>query len=400
MISIDKQLEIIKRGCVDIVVENELIAKLKKGKPLVVHAGFDPTRADLHLGHTVLMHKMRQFQELGHHVIFLIGDYTAQIGDPSGRDETRPTLSRDIIEENSKTYVDQAMKIMDKKKTEIRYNSEWFNKMTGVDFIKLSSEYTVARMLERDDFKKRYRDGHSIRIHEFIYPLLQGQDSVELKADVELGGSDQIFNLLVGRELQRENGQQPQVVLTMPLLIGTDGIHKMSKSYDNYIGITEKPSEMFGKIMSISDDLMWQYYELLSCKDIKDIKKIKEDVVNGNLNPKIAKINLAKEIIELYHDRNAAEDAALEFEKIFAKKGLPTDIEEVFFEKKKGQISVVDMVVHLEMIDSKSDARRMIKQGGISLNDEKIMDINCQIEPFGEQILKVGKRKFRKLIFK
>ncbi len=399
MMDTKKQLEQIKRGSVDLISEEDLLKKLKEGRPLRIKAGFDPTRADLHLGHTVVMQKMRQFQDLGHTVIFLIGDYTAQIGDPSGRDETRPTMLDDEIEKNAKTYVEQASKILDMSKTEIRYNSEWLGQMTGVDFLTLSSKYSVARMLERDDFKKRYKEGHSIRIHEFIYPLLQGQDSVALEADVELGGTDQIFNLLVGRDLQKERGQEAQVVLTMPLLVGTDGIQKMSKTYDNYIGITDAPGDIFGKMMSISDDLMWDYYQLLSSKSLDDIAKMKKDVEVTRIHPKDAKVALAKEIVARFHSKKDADSAAAEFDAVFAQKGKPTDIPESVL-KAGDEFSIIDLMVSEKMAASKSEARRLIQQGGVSLNDKKVSDINDKIRNCGEYLLKVGKRKFRKIIVK
>ena len=325
-ILIDKQLEIIKRGAVDLVNEAELIEKLKKGRPLRIKAGFDPTSPDLHLGHTVLMQKLAQFQELGHTIVFIIGDFTSKIGDPSGRSATRPPLSDSEISANLKTYVEQASKILDMEKVELRYNSEWLAKMNFADVLKLASQYTVARMMEREDFKNRFAAGNPLGIHEFLYPLMQGHDSVAIKADVELGGTDQIFNLLMGRDLQREAKQEPQVVLTMPLLVGTDGVQKMSKSYGNYIGITDSPREMFGKIMSISDDLMWSYYELLSDLSLGEIKELKEELVVGKLHPKIAKENLAMEIIERFHSEEDAVSARDEFERVFAKKGRPDEI--------------------------------------------------------------------------
>ena len=315
--SIEEQLKLIKRGSVDLVGEDELVEKLKENRPLRIKAGFDPTAPDLHLGHTVVMQKLRQFQDLGHKVIFLMGDYTAMIGDPSGRDETRPTLSEDLIKKNAETYVSQASKVLDIEEAEVRFNSEWLGTMSGPDFLRLASKYTIARMIERDDFKKRYTEGHPIRIHEFIYPLLQGQDSVALEADVELGGTDQIFNLLVGRELQKEDGQKPQVVLTMPLLVGIDGVQKMSKSYGNYIGITDSPREIFGKVMSISDELMWNYYELLSDLSLDEIEEMKEELVIGKLHPKIVKENLAMELVARFHSEDDAKNARDEFENIF-----------------------------------------------------------------------------------
>lgn len=399
MVSIEKQLEQIKRGCVDLVSEEELITKLKRGKPLRIKVGFDPTISDLHLGHTITMQKMRQFQELGHHVIFLVGDYTAQIGDPSGRSETRKQLTHDEVIKYAKTYVEQAHKILDPKKTEIRYNSEWFNKMNFADIARLASHYTVARMMEREDFKTRYQAGHPLSIHEFLYPLMQGYDSVMLKADMELGGTDQVFNLLIGRDLQRSYGQEPQVVLTMPLLVGTDGVQKMSKSYGNFIGIAEKPSEMFGKIMSITDGLMWEYYKLLSLKSLEEIARFKKDVEKEKIHPKEAKVLLAKEIVARFHSEKLAEEAEKEFEKIFSKKEIPTEIETEKIKKNSSGISVVDLIVNIKMAASKTEARRLIGQGGVSLGENKVTDINMKIDCKDTVIIKVGKRKFKKVVF-
>lgn len=399
MLSVEKQLEEIKRGSVDLVTEEELIRKLKKGKPLRIKVGFDPTLSDLHLGHTVVMQKLRQFQDLGHEVIFLIGDYTAMIGDPSGRSETRKQLTHDEVKKYAKTYVDQAHKILDKKKTEIRYNSEWLGKMNFADVIKLASHYTVARMLERDDFKKRFKEGVDISIMEFYYPLLQAQDSVVLKADVELGGTDQIFNLLMGRTIQKRSGQESQVVLTMPLLVGTDGVQKMSKSYGNYIGINEPAGEMFGKVLSISDDLMWKYFELLSKKKLEEIAELKKEVEDGRVHPKSAKVALAKEIVERFHSKKDADHAESEFEKIFSRKELPTEIEEEILKIDLERISIIDLLTTTKMVTSKSEARRLVQQGGISVDDKKISSIDDMVHAAGEKVLKVGKRKFKKIIF-
>lgn len=387
---IKHQLEVIKRGTVEIISEEDLIFKLKKGKPLRIKAGFDPTAPDLHLGHTVLLQKMRQFQELGHHVIFLIGDFTARIGDPSGKSETRPQLSEEEITKNIKTYESQVFKILDKKKTEVRYNSEWLGKMSVIEFARLGSKYTVARMLERDDFKKRIEDGTDVSILEFYYPLMQAQDSVVLKADVELGGSDQKFNLLVGRTIQKRSGLEPQVVLTVPLLVGTDGVKKMSKTYDNYVGINEQPNEIFGKLMSISDDLMWQYYELLSDLTIDDIEKLKKDTAEGIKHPKKVKSALAKEIVARYYSRKEADKAEEEFERVFARKENPADISE----HTSKTSSLVDVMISAGLASSKSEARRLITQGGVSIDDKKVSDINAKFTKGGEYILKVGKRKF------
>ncbi len=395
MDTIKHQLEIIKRGSVAVISEEDLIAKLKKGKPLRIKAGFDPTAPDLHLGHTVLMQKLKQFQDLGHTVIFLIGDFTAQIGDPSGRNKARPPMTPTDIAANLRTYVEQAAKILDPAKVELRYNSEWLGKLNLYDTLVLTSHYNVARMMEREDFKTRFQAGDSLGVHEFLYPLLQGYDSVNLKADIELGGTDQVFNLLVGRDLQRAYGQEPQVVLTMPLLIGTDGVKKMSKSYGNYVGITEAPKEMFGKILSISDELMWQYYELLSDKSLEDIAKLKKDVVEGRYHPKAAKVALAKEIVAKYHSAKAADEAEKEFEMVFAKGARPTDIPE----HKTKTASIVDAIVEAELAPSKSEARRLISQGAVSVNDEKLSDINAKFAKSGEYVLKVGKRKFCKIVY-
>lgn len=400
MKDIEKQLEVIKRGCVELITEEDLIEKLKEGRPLVIKAGFDPTLSDLHLGHTVVMQKMRQFQDLGHKIVFLIGDYTAQIGDPSGRSETRKQLTHDEVMEHAKSYVDQAFKILDRDKTEVRYNSEWLGKMSALEFAELGYKQTVARMLERDDFKKRFKEGKDISILEFYYPLMQAMDSVELKADVELGGTDQVFNLLMGRTVQKRSNQKPQVVLTMPLLVGTDGIQKMSKTYDNYIGITEEPSSMFGKIMSISDELMWDYYRLLSSKSLEEIDQLKKDVKDEKIHPKDAKVELAKELITRFHNEKAAEEAAAEFDKVFAQKQMPTDITEAEFSTGSESIPLVDLLVKLGMTSSKGEARRMIQQGGVYIDEARMNDINTVVKCSGENIIRVGKRKFKKVLFK
>jgi tyrosyl-tRNA synthetase len=393
---IKHQLEIIKRGAVEIISEEELVEKLKRGKPLRVKAGFDPTAPDLHLGHTVLLQKMKQFQELGHHVIFLIGDFTAKVGDPSGRSETRPQLSDDEIAKNIKTYESQVFKVLDRKRTEVRYNSEWLGKMSVIEFARLGAKYTVARMLERDDFKKRMDDGADVSILEFYYPLMQAQDSVVLKADIELGGNDQKFNLLMGRTIQKRSGEESQVVLTMPLLLGTDGERKMSKSYGNYVGITEASGEMFGKLMSITDELMWQYYELLSDKGLDEIARLKKDVSEGRYHPKKAKVDLAKEIITRYHDERSADEAEAEFEKVFAQKANPARMPEF----KTRTASLVDTAVEAGMAPSKSEMRRLIQQGGVSVDDKKVTDLNARFEKSGEYVVKVGKRRFCRIGYK
>ncbi|MBU1917220.1 MAG: tyrosine--tRNA ligase [bacterium] len=398
MKTIKEQIDIIKRGATEIIDEKELEQKLKKGKPLIIKAGFDPTAPDLHLGHTVLINKLKQFQDLGHDVHFLIGDFTARIGDPSGRNATRPPLTDDDIVANVKTYCDQAFKILDPNKTKIVYNSSWLDKLGTMGIIKLASQSTVARMLERDDFSKRYTENKSISIHEFLYPLLQGYDSVAMKADVELGGNDQKFNLLVGRQLQKIHDQETQVVLMMPLLEGTDGVKKMSKSYDNYIAIQDTPKDMFGKILSISDDLMWRYFELLSFKSLDDIKALKIKIDNNELNPKLAKVALAKEIIARFYDDAAAEYAEQEFNQIFAKKEIPDDIEVYEHTLNNQPISLLDLVTQTGMTASKGEARRLIAGGGIKVNQEKVIDDKLSFSEASEMIVQVGKRTFRKII--
>ena len=399
-ISIEKQLEVIKRGTVELVDEKELVGKLNKGRPLRVKAGFDPTAPDLHLGHTVVMQKLKQFQDLGHTVIFLIGDFTARIGDPSGRDDTRPELSADTIRENARTYIDQAAKIIDMERAEVRYNSEWLEKMSIMEFAELGRKQTVARVLERDDFRKRMSEGHDITLLEFYYPLMQAQDSVALNADVELGGTDQIFNLLMGRTIQKRSGQEPQVVITMPLLVGTDGVQKMSKSYGNYIGISESPRDIFGKMMSVSDDLMWTYYELLSDLSLEEIEQLKEHVITGKLHPKVAKENLAAEIVERFHSEEDAVAAREEFERVFKKKDTPDEIDEHLLESQDAEISLVDVMLEIKLVASKSDARRMIKQRAVEVDGERVEDIDATLSTDGESLLKVGKRRFARVKFK
>lgn len=398
MISVEEQLKLIKRGTEEVIVESELIEKLKKsfetGVPLRIKAGFDPTAPDLHLGHTVLMQKLKHFQDLGHHVIFLIGDFTGMIGDPTGKSETRKALTKEQVLENAETYKTQVFKILDPKKTEIAFNSTWMEKMTSNDMIKLASSYTVARMLERDDFSKRYASGKPISIHEFLYPLVQGYDSVALKSDVELGGTDQKFNLLVGRDLQRQEGMSPQIAVTIPILEGLDGVQKMSKSLNNYVGITDLPGDMFGKIMSISDDLMFRYYLLLSDLSENEIKKIKSDIENETLHPMEAKKRLAMEIVARFHGQNAAKAAREEFEQVFSKKDLPDDIKEFNFNE---GASLVKIMKEINFAQSNTDAKRLIQQGGVYLNNERVGAINHSLEK-GEFVLKVGKRKFAKLL--
>jgi tyrosyl-tRNA synthetase len=390
-----KDLGLLKRGTVEVIQEAELLEKLKSGKPLRVKAGFDPTAPDLHLGHTVLIQKLKQFQDLGHHVLFLIGDFTAMIGDPSGRSETRPALGEDQIKQNVKTYQAQVFKILDPKKTEIVFNSQWLSKMNAKDMIRLASRHTVARMLERDDFERRYKKGEPIAIHEFLYPLLQGQDSVALKADVELGGTDQKFNLLMGRELQRQDGQSPQIVMTLPLLVGTDGVQKMSKSYGNYIGIQEAPSEIFGKAMSISDDLMWTYYELLSSVDLEILRQLRSSVAAGTEHPKEVKVRLAKELVSRFHGNEAAEYAAAEFDKVFKNRGLPEDMQKIEIKSSEGSV-LVDILFQAHLAPSKSEVRRKMKEGAVSLDDKKINEIKYVV-PTGEHVVRYGSKKFLKI---
>ena len=396
MIPVDEQLKTIRRGTAEVIDEKDLAKLIDTGKPLKVKAGFDPTAPDLHLGHTVLLNKMRQFQELGHEVIFLIGDFTGMIGDPTGRSETRKNLTPQEVQENAKTYLAQVYKILDPEKTTVAYNSEWMNKFTSVNMIELAAHYTVARMLERDDFQKRLAKNLPVSIHELMYPLIQGYDSVALQSDIELGGTDQKFNLLVGRDLQRAYGQKPQVVLTMPLLEGTDGVQKMSKSLGNSIGVFDAPNEMFGKIMSISDDLMWRYYELLSQVSAQDLEVMKKQSEAGTLNPKNAKMKLAKEIVALYHSPELAGMALAEFENVFKKKNLPEDIPVVkgWGDELKG---ICNILKDHNLTDSTSAARRLIQQGSVTINGEKISDVNQELPGNLEYLIKVGKKRFLKI---
>ena len=387
----------LKRGCEEILLEEELIAKLKEGKPLKIKAGFDPTAPDLHLGHTVLINKLRSFQQLGHEVIFLIGDFTGLIGDPTGKNVTRKPLSREDVLANAQTYKEQVFKILDPAKTRIAFNSEWMNELGAAGMIKLAARQTVARMLERDDFKKRYANNQSIAIHEFLYPLVQGWDSVALEADVEMGGTDQRFNLLMGRELQKDEGQRPQTVMMVPLLEGLDGVQKMSKSLGNYVGITDAPSDMFGKIMSISDELMWRYYDLLSFKPIEQINELKQQVAAG-ANPRDIKIALAKEIIARFHDEAAAEAAHQDFIQRFSKNALPDDIPEVNVSCDGASMPIANLLKEAGLVDSTSEAIRMIKQGAVKLNGEtKIDDTKLAVAKGSTDIYQVGKRKFAKI---
>jgi len=391
-----RQLEQIRRGSMEIINEEELVAKLRRGTPLRVKAGFDPTAPDLHLGHTVLIQKLKHFQELGHQVIFLIGDFTGMIGDPSGKSETRKTLTREEVLRNAETYKKQIFKILDPERTEIAFNSTWMDTFTAADFIELCSRYTVARMLERDDFEKRFKGNQPISIHEFLYPLVQGYDSVALRADVELGGTDQKFNLLMGRHLQREHGQPSQIVLTMPILEGLDGVQKMSKSLGNYIGIDETPGDMFGKVMSISDELMWRYYELLSDRSLTDIRSLREQVGAGSLHPKVVKEDLAEELTRRFHDPEAASAAREGFNAVFAKQGIPEDIEEYSV---AAGTSLLDVLSESGLCSSKGDARRMCKQNAVTIDGRKEEDATFVFGP-GEYVLKVGKKRFLKVLTK
>ncbi len=400
MATIEEALAEIKRGCDEILVEEELVKKLKENRPLRIKLGMDPTAPDIHLGHTVILNKLRTFQNLGHEVYLLIGDFTAQVGDPTGKNATRPPLSAEKIKENAKTYADQAFKILDPAKTKIVYNSAWLNELGATGMIKLASHQTVARMMERDDFKKRYSAGQSIAIHEFIYPLLQAYDSVHLKADVELGGSDQKFNLLMGRELQKDMGMAPQCTLTMPLLVGLDGVKKMSKSAGNYIGIHDSPDDMFGKIMSVSDDLMWNYYELLSSRSLAEIASFKEQVKNGT-NPRDLKILLAKEIIARYHNEEAATQAETSFINRFSKNALPEDIPQVSVDATTDSgIPVANLLKNAGLTNTTSDAIRMIKQNAVKCNTQVVSDEKLLVAKGSNDIWQVGKRRFAKVLVK
>jgi len=389
----------LKRGAEEILVEDELLQKLKTGKPLKIKAGFDPTAPDLHLGHTVLINKLRQFQLQGHEVIFLIGDFTGMIGDPTGKNVTRKPLTKEDVLANAETYKDQVFKILDPAKTTVAFNSTWMDKLGAAGMLKLASRQTVARMMERDDFKKRYANGQAIAIHEFMYPLVQGWDSVALEADVELGGTDQKFNLLMGRELQKSEGQRPQTVLMMPLLEGLDGVQKMSKSLGNYIGITDSPTDMFGKIMSISDVLMWRYYELLSFKPLAEIEGYKTDIEEGK-NPRDVKIDLAKELIARFHDEAAAEAAHQEFINRFQKGAMPDEMPELEITAENGEIAIANLLKEAGLVGSTSDAYRMIKQGAAKIDGEKITDKSLVIVSGSEAVYQVGKRKFAKVTVK
>ena len=396
MTSIVQQLEIIKRGADELLIEAELREKLGSGRPLRVKAGFDPTAPDLHLGHTVLLNKLKQLQDLGHHILFLIGDFTGMIGDPSGKNSTRPPLSREEVERNAATYTDQVFKILDRARTEVVFNSAWMGRMNAADLVRLAAKHTVARMLERDDFAKRYQGRQPIAIHEFLYPLVQGYDSVALKSDLELGGTDQRFNLLMGREVQKEHGQTPQCILTMPLLEGTDGVNKMSKSLGNYVGINEPPGEIFGKIMSISDGLMWRYIELLSFELPQKMNEKKRSVEQGG-NPRDVKFDFAKEIVARFHGAAAAAAAASDFEARFRRDEIPVDIPEVKLTSKDGTLALPQVLKQAGLTASTSEALRLIEQGGVKIDGAKVSDKSLKLAKGARAVLQVGKRKFARV---
>lgn len=394
--NLNEQMDLIKVGTEEIIPENELVKKieksLKNNKPLNIKLGCDPSRPDLHLGHSVVLRKLKDFQDLGHTAILLIGNFTAMIGDPTGQNKTRPQLTKEEVSENSKSYMDQAGMILDSKLLKIVHNGDWLSKMNFSDVIKLASNYTVARMLERDDFTKRYNGGQPISLHEFLYPLAQGYDSVHINSDVELGGTDQKFNLLVGRALQKESNLEPQVIITTPLIEGTDGVEKMSKSYDNYIGFSDSPSDMYGKTLSIPDDLIIKYFEY--CTRVLDFETIKLDFEKGNANPRDLKRRLAREIVEIYHTKQKAFKAEEDFDNLFIKKDIPDNIPEISLEEDS---KLLDIMLNHAMVTSKGEGKRMIKQGGVKLNDVKISDLNTNVSKGSESILKVGKRKFLKI---
>jgi len=390
-------LDELVRGCEEVLLLDELKSKLKEGRPLRVKAGFDPTAPDLHIGHTVLINKLRQFQQAGHHVIFLIGDFTGMIGDPTGKNVMRQPLTEEEVQANATTYKEQIFKILDPTKTEVAFNSSWMSKKSAADMVKLASKHTVARMLERDDFDKRYKGGKPIAIHEFLYPLIQGYDSVELKADVEFGGTDQKFNLLVGRELQKESGQEPQVIMTMPILEGyTQGPEKMSKSLNNYIGITDSANDMFGKIMSVDDEKMWRYFDLLSFRSIDEIESLKQEV-NDGANPRDIKFKLAQEIIERFHNQQAAETAQADFIQRFQKGAMPDDIPEKTVQAADGNIAIGNLLKEAELVSSTSEAMRMIKQGAVKIDGNKVDDPKLVVSAGACAVFQVGKRKFAKV---
>lgn len=396
MATLDEALALIKRGSEEILVEEELIAKLKEGRPLRIKAGFDPTAPDLHLGHTVLINKLRQFQELGHEVMFLIGDFTAMIGDPTGKSATRPPLTRDAVIENAQTYEHQIFKILDREKTTVLFNSSWMNAMDSAELIQLAARHTVARMLERDDFSKRYSGGQPIAIHEFLYPLIQGYDSVAMKADVELGGTDQKFNLLVGRQLQESFGQKPQTVLTMPILEGLDGVQKMSKSLNNYIGINDVADEQFGKLMSISDDLMWRYFELLSFRPMTEIEGFRAEIAAGK-NPRDIKFLLGEELVDRFHGAGEGAKARESFIARFQKGAMPDDIAELILNSDGKGMTLVALLSQAELVKSTSEAIRMVQQGGVRIDGDKVEDQKLEIAANTTHIYQVGKRRFARV---
>ena len=396
MVDLQDSLRVIKRGCEELLVEEEIVDRLKAGKQLRVKAGFDPTAPDLHLGHTVLLNKMRQFQDLGHQVIFLIGDFTGMIGDPTGKNATRPPLSREQIEANAKTYKEQVFKILDPERTEVAFNSTWFDRMSAADLIRLAAKHTVARMLERDDFGKRYRGNQPIAIHEFLYPLVQGYDSVALRADIELGGTDQKFNLLVGRELQKHYDQSPQCILTMPLLEGLAGGDKMSKSLGNYVGINEPPDQIFGKLMSISDERMWRYIELLSFRPLGEVDQWKSEVASGR-NPRDIKVAFAQEIVARFHSQSAAEKALADFEARFKQGEMPEDMPEHTIAVDAQPLLLTQILKRVGLTASTSEAMRMIEQGGVRLNGEKVGDKGLALGKGQQFVVQVGKRKFARV---
>lgn len=389
----------LERGTEEILIKPELVQKLNQGRPLRIKVGFDPTAPDLHVGHTVIINKMRQFQELGHQVIFLIGDFTGRIGDPTGKSATRPPLTEEQVNQNATTYKEQVFKILDPDKTEVAFNSTWMGKMSSAEMIQLAAKQTVARMLERDDFSKRYKSNQPIAIHEFLYPLVQGYDSVALRADVEMGGTDQKFNLLVGRELQRMYGQEQQVVITLPLLEGLDGVNKMSKSLGNYIGITDAPNDMFGKIMSISDELMWRYFDLLSFRPLSEIKQLRQQVAEG-FNPRDVKFLLAEELITRFHNKAAAAAALEDFITRFQKGALPDDLPEISVEAEKADLPIANLLKNAGLVESTSEAFRMIQQGGVKIDGVKVEDRNLLISKGTIAVIQVGKRKFAKVTVK
>ena len=396
MNSVVSGLAVIRRGASEILVESELIDRLRSGEPMRIKAGFDPTAPDLHLGHTVLLNKLRQLQDLGHKILFLIGDFTGMIGDPTGKNVTRPPLSKDDISRNAETYADQVFKILDRERTDVVFNSAWMDVLSAADMIKLAATHTVARMLERDDFHKRYNGNQPIAIHEFLYPLVQGYDSVALSADMELGGTDQKFNLLMGRELQKHHGQRPQVILTMPLLEGLDGVNKMSKSLNNYVGIDEAPADMFGKLMSISDDLMWRYIELLSFSPLESIARWRQEVSEGR-NPRDVKVAFAQEMVERFHTRAAARAALSDFEARFRQGALPEDVPEITLTGGDDGLTITQVLKQAGLTASTSEAVRLIEQGGVKLNGEKVSEKALKLAVGAAGVVQVGKRKFARV---